>query len=316
MPLSNGYVGLKKETTFGTAATVDTFLPVKSFEATQDPQNYYPETIRGTRGKAKGIPMGLKNELSLEMDAEPQSIGHLLLAALGSVSTVPNSPVTGAYTHTFLPANSLPSFTFERNETVMTKTISGAKAESLTLSVEAGGDGSLVASVDWIAQNIVDKASASVPTYADRDPFVFHKVTVTKGGSANENIKSLEIEISNNLKDDQYTLRASRNVASIEEGMREVTFSAEMLFKNKAEYQSFVDGSTDSLTISFEGNIFTGSTKDKLDIQLPKVLYDTFEVPMGGPDDEVLASLEGTALIDTGIGAEIKAILINGVTSY
>jgi len=316
MTVAAGYVGLKKETTFGTAATVDTFVPVKSMEATQDPQNYYPEVIRGTRGKAKGIGMGIKNEMSLEMDAEPQSIGHLLLAALGSVSTAPNAPVTGAYTHTFLPGNTLPSFTFERNDTVMTKTIAGAKADTLTLSMEAGGDGSLVASVDWIAQSLVDKASASVPSYADRDPFVFHKVTVTKGGSTNENIKSLEIEIANNLKDDQYTLRTSRNVASIEEGAREVTLSIEMLFKNKAEYQSFIDGSTDSFVISFEGNIFTGTTKDKLDITIPKVLYDSFEVPMGGPDEEVLASLEGTALIDTGIGGEIKAVLINGVTSY
>jgi hypothetical protein len=316
MALGTGYVGLKKETTFGTAETVDTFIPVKSFEATQDPQNYYPETIRASRGKAKGIGMGIKNEVSLEMDAEPNSIGHLLLAALGSVSTEEVNGVTGAYTHTFIPGNSLPSYTFERNEGVMTKTISGAKADSLTLSVEAGGDGSLTASVDWIAQSLVDKASASIPSYSDRDPFVFHKVTVTKGGNVNENIKSLEIEIANNLKDDQYTLRPSRNVASIEEGMREVTISLEMLFKNKAEYQSFVDGATDSFTIVFDGNVFTGTTNDKLEIQIPKVLYDSFEVPMGGPDDEVLASLEGTALIDTTIGGEIKVVLTNGIASY
>lgn len=316
MALGFGYVGLKKETTFGTAATVAEFIPVKSFEPAQDPQNYYPEAIRGTRGRVRGIGMGIQNEVSMEMDAEPQSIGHILLAALGTVSSAAVSGVTGAFTHTITPGNTLPSYTFEKNDTVMTQTIAGTKIDSLTLSVEAGDDGVLSVEADMIAQSITDKAAASTATYTDKDPFVFHRVTVEKGGTVNENLKSLELEINNNLKDDQFTLRKSRNVATIEEGMREVKVTSEMLFKNKAEYQAFINGTKDSLKFSFEGDIISGTTRDLLVIELPKVLYDSFEVPMGGPDDEVLASIEATALIDTTAGFEIKATLTNSVTSY
>lgn len=316
MSLGFGYVGLKKETTFGTAATVAEFIPVKSFESAQDPQNYYPEAIRGTRGRARGIGMGIQNEVNLEMDAEPQSIGHILLAALGTISSAAVSGATGAYKHDITPGNVLPSYTFERNDTVMTQTIAGTKIDSLTLSVEAGDDGVLTVEADMIAQSITDKASASVATYTDKDPFAFHRVLVEKGGQTNENLKSMEIEINNNLKDDQFTLRKSRNVASIEEGMREVTVTAEMLFKNKAEYLAFINGTKDTLKFTFEGDIITGSTRDMLVIELPKIMYDSFEVPMGGPDDEVLASIEATALIDTTLGYDIKASVTNSVASY
>lgn len=314
MAIGFGYAGLKKETTFGTLATVEEFIPIKSIEVTQDPQNYYPEEIRASRGRSKGIPMGLQNEASVEMDAEPQSIGHILLAALGSVSTT--LAETGVHTHKFTPGNVLPSYTWEKNDTVMTQSLVGCKTDTLTLSVEAGGDGVLTAEMDLRVKSVQDKASASTPVYTDKDPFVFHKVTVTKGGAANGDLKSMEIEISNNLKDDQFYLSTSREVGHIEEGAREVSFSFEMRFKNKAEYTAFANGDKDSFVIKFEGALAGSTKKDTIEIKMGKVLYDSFEVPMGGPDDEVLASVEGSALIDPVSGNEIEISLTNTIPSY
>lgn len=319
MALAFGYAGLKKESTFGTAVAVDKFIPVKSIEAEQDPQNYYPEEIRGQRGQGKGIPMGLQNSASVEMDAEPQSLGDLLLSALGAVtSSQPNAATAPTvYSHKFTPANVLPSYTWEKNDTVMTQQLVGSKTDTLTLSVEAGGDGVLTAELDLVVKSVVDKATAGTPVYVDKDPFAFHKVTVMKGGAANENLKSLEIEISNNLKDDQFYLSKSREVGSIEEGMREVSFSGEMKFKNKAEYAAFTNGTKEALVITFEGYTAIASTYfDKLEIKMNNVLYDSFAVPMGGPDDEVLASFEGRALIDKASGHEIEATLQNSIVSY
>lgn len=319
MALAFGYAGYKKETTFGTAATVDKFIPVKSIEATQDPQNYYPEEIRGQRGQGKGIPMGLQNEASVEMDAEPQSLGDILLSALGAVTTTQPNAATAptVYSHKFTPANVLPSYTWEKNDTVQTQQLVGSKTNTLTLSVEAGGDGVLTAELGLVVKSIVDKASPGTPVYTDKDPFAFHKVTVMKGGAANDNLKSLEIEISNNLKDDQFYLSKSREVGGIEEGMREVSFSGEMKFKTKADYLAFTNGTKEALTITFEGYTVLASTYyDKLEIKMNNVLYDSFEVPMGGPDDEVLASFEGRALIDKVSGYEIEATLQNTIVSY
>lgn len=305
MPIGVGHVGIGKETTFGTAATVGTFLPVKSVELNTDPQVYYPEEIRNSRSKAKGIPMGQKHEGSLEMDVESVSIGHLLLGALGEVSTTG----TGPYVHTFEPGNTLPSFTLEKYDTIMSQVVAGLKMDKLSLSVEAGGDGVMTAEVDLKAQSVTD-GTASTPNYTDKSPFAFHQVTVTKGGSANEDIRSVSLEIANNLKDDQYTLRASKDVSSINEGMREVTGSVEMFFKTKADYLAFMNGTEDSLSLSFAAGA------DQLVVELPKISYDSFEVPMGGADDEIMASLEFTALLDAAKGYEIKAELTNSVASY
>lgn len=317
MPVAGlGYAGLKKETTFGTAVAVDTFLPVKSFEAAQDPQNYYPEVIRNSRSKSQGIPMGLQNELSSEMDAEPASLGHFLLAALGKVTSAANAGATGSYDHTFVPANTLPSYTLEGSDGTMNRTLAGSKLDTLTLSVEAGSDGTLSLESEWKVKSVADKASAATPNYTDKKPFVFHKATIEKGGAANANLTSLELEISNNLKDDQFAITNSREVQSIDEGMREVTGSADMRFKNKQDYINFMNGTMDSLKITFEGDTISGSVKEKLVIELPKIMYDSFEVPMGGPDDEVIASLEFTALLDSTAGFEVKATLTNQVASY
>jgi hypothetical protein len=318
MPIGQGYAGLAKETSFGTKATVNEFIPVKSLEATQDPQNYYPEEIRNSRGRAKGIPMGLQNEGSVEMDAEPQSLGHILLAAMGNVATnQPNAAeAPTVYSHLFTPGNTLPSYTWEKYDTVMVQSLVGCKTDTLTLAVEAGGDGTLTAEMDLRVKSVQEQETASAPAYNDKDPFVFHKVTVTKGGAVNDNLKSMEIEISNNLKDDQFYLKNSREVGAIDEGMREVSFSGEMKFKNKAEYTAFANGKKDNFVIKFEGASIGGTFKDTLEINLGKVLYDSFEVPMGGPDDEVLASFEGAALIDPATGHEIEITLTNTVVSY
>jgi hypothetical protein len=317
MPVAGlGYVGLKKETTFGTAVTVDSFIPVRSFEPAQDPQNYYPEQIRNSRSTVHGIPMGLQNELSSEMDAEPQSLGHFLLAALGKVTSAANAGFVGSFDHAFVPFNTLPSYTLEGSDGTMIRTMAGSKLDSLSLSVEAGGDGVLTLESEWRVKSIADKVSAATPAYTDKKPFAFHKVTVEKGGSANNNLTSFEMEINNNLKDDQFALTNSREVQSIDEGMREVSGSLEMRFKNKADYTAFMSGTSDSLKITFEGDLIGGTVKDKLVIELPKILYDGFEVPLGGADDEVMASLEFRALQDSTAGFEVKATLTNSVTSY
>lgn len=307
MAIGNGYVALGKEDSFGVAKTTpDLYLPVKSAELTTDPQVYYPEEIRASRAKTKGIPMGKKHEGSLEMDVEPVSVGHLLLAALGDVESTGEA---APYTHVFTPGAVLPSFTFTKFDTVMTQVASGAKFESLSLAIEAGGDGVMTAEAEMYIQSVADGA-ASTPAYTDKSPFAFHQVTVTKGGTVNDDIKSVELEITNGLKDDNYTLRKSQDVKEINEGMREVTGSIEMNFKNKAAYQSFMNDEKDSLTLSFEAGA------ESLIVDIPLMSYDGFEVPMGGPDDEVTASLEFTALEDPEKGYEIQATLINSVAKY
>jgi hypothetical protein len=305
-----GYVGIAKETTFGTAVAATAFLPVESAEATTDPQNYYPEQIKGTRSKSQGVPMGRKNELSLAQDAEPSTLGHWLLAALGKVDTTAGG-TTGTYNHVFTPANTLPSYTVEKYDGVMTQQIAGSKCDSMTLSVEAGGDGVFKIEADFLAQSISDKEAQATPSYTDKAPFTFYQVSAQKGGVETTDVKNFEIEVSNNLKDDKYVLRKSRDVKDIPEGMREVTFSGEMYFVNKAAFIDFMDGKSESLkfTVDTVGG-------DQLVIDLPKIMYDGYEIPMGGADDEIMASIEGTALYDPETGGEIKMTLLNTTASY
>jgi uncharacterized protein YaiE (UPF0345 family) len=318
MPIGVGYVGLGKEATFGTAVAPAVFVPVKDADITTDPQVYYPEEIRNSRAKAKGIPMGLKHETSLSLDMEPSNLGHILLGALGAVATTQPDAVNAAtvYQHSFTPANAIPSYTVERYDTVLIQRAAGCKVDTLTLSVEAGGDGVLSGEVAFKNKSVVDQAAAATPSYNDKTAFAFHGITVSKGGAANGDVRSMELEIANNLKDDRYALTTSKEIVDLPEGMREVTGSVEMYFKNKQDWINFKAGSKDSLTITFEGAVITGAYKEKLILELPSIQYDAFEIPMGGADDEIMASLEFTALYSSASGFEVKAVLTNTVSSY
>lgn len=318
MPIGTGYVGIAKESTFGTAVAPANFLPVKSAEANTDPQNYYPEEIRSSRAKNKVVPMGQKHEASTELDAEPNNLGHFLLAALGNVASVQPDDVGNptVYDHVFTPGNVLPSYTLEMYDTLMIRRIAGSKLDTLSLAVEAGGDGVLTAEGSWFAQSIADEAAAASPSYNDQLPFSFNGVDVTKGGSATTEVRSMELEISNNLKDDHYVLSSSKNVSEIPEGMREVTGSVEMFFKSKADYTAFMAGTKDSLKFTFTGAIISGTYSEKLILDLPDISYDAFEVPLDGPDDEIVATMEFTALYDSNSAYEVQATLTNTITAY
>lgn len=314
MIIGRGYVGIAKEGSFGAGAAPTTFIPVNSVEMSSDPQTHFPEQIRASRSKTRAVPLGRKNSGSLEMDTEPATIGHLLLGALGGVTTT--TPAAGVYQHIFLPALVLPSYSLERYDTVMIQRATGAKIDKLSLSLEAGGDGVLVASADFIVQTLADQAAAATPNYSDKNPFSYTNITVTKGGAVNNELKSFELNIENGLKDDQFTLRTSRDVQTIGEGMRTVSGSLEMFFKTKADYLAFMAGTADALKFEFTGAVIAAANSEKLIIELPNISYTSFDVPMGGADDEVLASMEFTAIYDSGIAGEIKVTLQNAVTSY
>lgn len=316
MPIGTGYVGLAKESGFGVATAPSIFVPVKSAEASSDPQNYYPEEIRSSRAKSKVVPMGKKNEASIELDVESSNVGHILLGALGAVATTSLTGTPAAYSHVFTPANTLPSYSLELYDTIMIRRIAGAKINTLKLSAEAGGDGVLAAEVSLLAQSITDQASPGTPNYVDKLPFNYTSVAVLKGGVANTAIRSFEMEINNNLKDDHFVLRASRDVAAIPEGMREVSGSIEMYFENKAAYLAFAAGTSDSLKLTFTGANISGANNESLIIDLPKISYDSFEVPMGGPDDEVIGSMDFTALYDSVTATDVKVTLVSAVISF
>jgi hypothetical protein len=313
MPIGIGYVGLGKESTFGTAVAPNVFLPVASAEVNVDPQFYYPDQIRGSRAQNKAIATGLKVDGGLEMDADAAMVGHLLLAALGSVST---TAASGVNTHVFSPANTLPSYTLEKYDGTMIQRTSGLKADKLSLTIDASGDGVLKSSLDFMAQGVTDQASQTSTSYTDKVPFAFTNAQFYKGGSVNNNVKNFTVEIGNNLKDDGYTLRQSNQVSQITEGMREVSGSVSMYFKTKADYTSFVSGTKDSLKLVLTGGLISGASYETLTIELPNVQYDAFAVPMGGADDEVMANIDFTALYDSTLTMEIKATLVNGVTGY
>jgi hypothetical protein len=106
-------LGIKKETTWGTAVTVDRFFPI----IPGDGFDGGPEAIMGQGVYAGKVSPQLENAVlgnegykgTYQMEVYDHSQGLLYEAMLGGVS----SSGAGPYTRTFVPAEPLPSYTMQ-----------------------------------------------------------------------------------------------------------------------------------------------------------------------------------------------------------
>ncbi|MCK4329306.1 hypothetical protein KAX02_05635 [candidate division WOR-3 bacterium] len=78
------HVGLKKETTWGNAVTVDKFLPFTKESITPDIENVQSESLRGLKDKPPSYQGEKKFGGNIIFEVHPANIGHILRSALGA----------------------------------------------------------------------------------------------------------------------------------------------------------------------------------------------------------------------------------------
>lgn len=310
-----GYFSLGREGAFGVDSITPAFVPVKDASPTQDPGMYYPEYIRNSRMVGQGVPGARKAEMSVTADMEPDSIGWWLTAALGApVSTM---LVAGVYQHVFKGgAATLPSFTAWAydGETAVTK-IAGAKCDEITMTVEAGAEAAEV-EISFKAKTLTDGGAPGAPAYTDKRPWTFADTTVKKGGAVYDAMQQFELSISNNLKDDEYRLTGSRDVAELPEGMQVVEFSMDLRFKTKADKDAFTNNTADNWQVVLKGDLISGANFNQLTIDLPKSVYDQFETPISASEQASVASVQGQAICDPASATTVTFTLINTKVTY
>lgn len=134
--------GFKEETTWGTAVTVDKFLPIVDFENSGGPEKTYSEAIISGKLTHEYGYTGSGNE-TYEFDVGGELYDHamttLLKLMLGAVATTGAGP----YTHTITQAEPLPSFTAQvaapdESGVVRALTFAGSVFNAWEIAVEAG----------------------------------------------------------------------------------------------------------------------------------------------------------------------------------
>lgn len=256
------WLGVAKETTWGTAVNPAYYVPFKDAKPVDEIDTVKDQGIRGAMAQTYNILQGVKHS-SMDLSGEtfPDSIGLLILAMLG-VDTVTG---TGPYTHTFKLARTAqpPSLTHSRYDGTNMRQFSGHVAEELSFkwadkaaleyTFKSQGKSSAV-------------ATTQTPTVTTTLPFLNWQFAVTLGGSANLNLVGFDISLKRKL----YVQHAANNsqdpTAIIAQGL-EVTGKATFDKVDDTELSDFLNNTQPSL-------ILTGTQgTNQLVIQMTKCAF-------------------------------------------
>lgn len=253
--------GYKAESSFGTAVTVDTFVPLVEESLTQEEERLESEGIMVGRriidsDQWKTGPKTIEGDIGLEL--YEQSIGTLLKHALGSVNTTGSGPYAHALTPGSLTGLGL-TIQIGRPDvggTVRPFTYAGCKISSWEIGVEAGQIATLGLSVvGTVAETTATAlASASYAAQATR-PFTAIECTVhTIGGSAT-NVKTFTLSGDNGLDTDRRFLGSALPAQPLEAERRTYEGELGLEFSSLTDYERFTAGTEADIAITLSNGI-------------------------------------------------------------
>jgi len=321
-----GYVGLARESTYGTGSAPAIFVDATSDGFSQDNQVDYQNTTRG-RGTYKGETGPFSDDGSIDLPANPENgLGLLLLAAFGSESFSASDPdgdgADEVGEHVFTPADTLPSLSVEVDRDTDTVRHVGAGIDTLELSHTA--EDKLTASADAIAQEPNSDVPSATPTYSDLRNFRWNDITLDVDGSDRvPDVQEATFTIENNLGAE---FRGERTLSKMSVGERPVTATLSLDFETTNLFEKFLGeaGATspqDGLTnIALDATWTTPETIEDTSVnyaiqwEMPKCSIDTHEATIN-QNDNVVEDVEVRGLYDTTIGGAARVTLTNGITA-
>ena len=289
------WLGIKKESSFGTAVTVDRF-----YEFNSEGTKYVKNTVVGQGLRNGGlvaranrrVVTTLAGEGDFEVDIQTRGMGLLFSLATGSVPT--GTLANGAYTYLFTASDLISdSFTTQvavpqYGGTLTYKTLTGCKVTNFELSVGAGDIAKAKFSLDSKGFSTGSSTSATVAytNIATSNLFHFAQGSITDNVSTTyANIKDFSLTIDNSLKTDRYNLGAAGSKSEqIINGFRTISGKVTAEFTDTVLLDKFIADTTAGLKLTFEGaTIGSASDKETLSITLPACKFDGDSPMVSGP---------------------------------
>lgn len=244
MPM-NTQIGVKSESTWGTAVVVDTFFEFESESIAPEFSLMEPSVMRTTTRTVRhdrwqrGI---IGHSGAISMPVLTKDFGMLLEHMLGGTVTT-SGPTDSTYTHTYdvgtLCAKGL---TLQVNRpydvcgaTNAPFTYAGGKMASWTLSQEQGGV--VMLSADLVFASMVQTTALATASYASGMEFLpWGAASLTVGGLSLP-VSSWSVSCNNGLKTDRTMIRGSyARLEPVESELREITFEA------VCDFEALTDG--------------------------------------------------------------------------
>lgn len=278
-----GFLGLAKETTWGTAVAATDYMELLSEDITLSIDRfptrnifagfYNPPDYAGVRRIAGRIVHA----------AHPVSVGHLLKAAFNNISQqvvlsgfLWTLHFTGTKSEFAVGVPRTPYTLEVHRDVTSSHRYSGALLNRLTMALAPNQDMRVTA--EWLAKSRA-LIARSTPTFPSSpvDPFTFDTASVSIGGSASTRLEAFQLVIDNQLEGVP-VLNNSNEIARVyATGPQIIRISGTLDFQDVTEEQDFVNQTTRAFEISL-----TRASSFQLVIKAPQFVYHTFPTGMWG----------------------------------
>jgi hypothetical protein len=329
-------IGFKKETTYGTAVTVDRFLEFTSETLDFEREYYQGEGMRpGSRAPRSGRRILVKDGGSgdIELEVPSKGLGTFLEALLGvGVSTLVSA---GLYQQVFtlIKQDFLPSLTIQKGiprlgaNVVDPYTFKGAVATSFELSMSNAEVLKLKSS--WHAREVVADGSIAyaTPSYpSPLDLFSFVGASITAGGAVTPptatalatggtpvaDVQDFSLSVDQKLDENGWNLggggkRSRRGAVGLAEVTGKLTAEYDAVVFRDAVASQTPMALTATFQASAAADIVAGQ-KPTLQIVCPDIRFDG-ELPKSNGGDVITQSLDFTAF-DNLVAAEPLYIVV------
>jgi hypothetical protein len=268
------FVGIGKETTYGTPVAASAFLELMEGGDSMKlkagviakPTLRSASAMRNVKAK-KSVDGGIKVPVSFA------GLEMLFKYGLGSCAT---GALTGSNKqHVFTLLNSLPNtgltVRMNRGESSVLSAefiYQGCKVNKLGFSLQP--EGQLECSADFIGQDETLGAT-SVPTYTASPYITWDLLTVKTIGGSDVPFQSFELNIENNLDSDTHKLGSLLRQEMGRSAARKISGNFEFEFQSLTHYNYFRNNTQNAIVLTFDGGVITGADHWILTFSLPKV---------------------------------------------
>jgi hypothetical protein len=315
----NGFIGIGKETTWGTPVSSSDFLKFSSESLEHTIEQLREDEIRGVRAAPpdyEGV-WGVRGDIVFPV--RPTTIGHFLRSALGA----PNTSGAGSnYTHTFLPSSSafsadcyLPPYTIEVYRDMGAQAFQYAGCVVNELTFEFGISSKIVkCTASIIGKTAAAVAKSGTLSWEAYDPFLWHQISATLAGSSITTLENATVKITNNVE--AFAALSGSGVKTpariLPAGWFETTVNLVFNVADFVEYNRFL--STQSTEVALTLDILKDANTE-LKFEFNKVRYTAFPLGISGPG-RLTVGISANCKYDSALGGEVKATLKNNKASY
>lgn len=311
-----GFIGLAKETTWGTPVAATDYFEAMSENITETIDRFPVKNIVANFAEPDDFAGARRVAGDVVLFGHPVSVGHFLK---GTFNTISGSVVLSGQLHRsrFIStksefADGVPRqpYTLEVfRDVTSSHQYAGCLIDRLQLSLTPNQDLRVTASFIGKSAALVAKTTPTFPS-SSTDPFAFDTASVSIGGVANARLESFQMTVNNNL-DGILALNASTNLARIRAtGPQEVRISGTLDFIDVTEFLDFKNQTERQIQVNL-----TRAASFNMLIDAPRFVYTTFPTGMAGRDRNTIG-FEGIARYSITSGVAIDIGLTTTKSNY